>query len=256
MTRNPDDLPRLLQRLRAGEPALGVWCSLDSTASIEAVTSLDVDWITLDGEHGLIAAVACLPQLQAVRAPVTALVRLPAADPALAARVLDAGADGIVVPRVETAEQAAAMIAACRYPPAGRRGIGPHRASGYGTRIGDYLTHANERVAVIIQIESREAVDRCAQIAATDGLTAALIGPNDLAASLGHFGDLEHPEVEEAIERVLAICREAGLPAAIYCRDGKQARARLEQGFAMVNVCGDLGALVASVARELKAARV
>ncbi|HVS15874.1 MAG TPA: aldolase/citrate lyase family protein [Thermoanaerobaculia bacterium] len=254
MTDTPD-LPRLLQRLRAGEPALGVWSVLDSTATIEAISSLPVDWVTLDGEHGLIAAGACLPQLQAVRPPVTALVRLPAADPALAARVLDAGADGIVVPRVESAEQAAAMVAACRYPPAGRRGIGPHRAAGYGTRAADYLAHANERVAVVVQIESRAALERRAEIVGVEGLAAALIGPNDLAASLGRFGQLDHPEVEEAIGEVLAACRAAGLPAAIYCRSGADARARIAQGFAMVNVTSDLGALVRAVGMELDAAR-
>jgi 2-keto-3-deoxy-L-rhamnonate aldolase RhmA len=249
------EAPRLLQRLRAGEPALGVWCALDSTATIEAITTLDVDWVTLDGEHGLIAAGACLPQIQAVRAPVTALVRVPSADPAIAARVLDAGADGVIVPRVDSAEQAAAMVAACRYPPAGRRGIGPHRAAGYGTRVADYLAHANERVVVIVQIESRAALERCAEIAAVEGLTAALIGPNDLAASLGHFADLAHPEVEAAIAEILATCRAAGLPAAIYCRNGEDARRRIDQGFSMVNVTSDLGALVTAVKRELAAAR-
>jgi 2-keto-3-deoxy-L-rhamnonate aldolase RhmA len=169
--------------------------------------------------------------------------------------VLDAGAVGVVVPRVDSAEQAAAMVAACRYPPAGRRGIGPHRAAGYGTRTGDYLAHANDRVAVIVQIESGNAVEHCAEIAATDGLTAALVGPNDLAASLGHFGDIDHPEVEAAIAQVLAICHEAGLPAAIYCRHGEDARRRIDQGFAMVNVTSDIGALVGATRRELKAAR-
>lgn len=248
--------PHLLQRLRADEPALGVWCGLDSTATIEAITSLEIDWITLDGEHGLISAGACLPQLQAVRAPVSALVRLPAADPALAARVLDAGAHGVVVPRVESGEQAAAMVAACRYPPAGRRGVGPHRAAGYGTGLASYLEHANANVLVVVQIESRAAVEHCAEIVAVDGLAAALVGPNDLAASLGHFADLDHPEVETAIAEILATCKRVGLPAAIYCRNGKDARTRIEQGFAMVNVCGDIGALVGGVARELRAARL
>ena len=248
------DLPRLHQRLRAGEPALGVWCVLDSTATIEAISSLDVDWIALDGEHGLISAGACLAQLQAVRTPVSALVRLPAADPSLAARVLDAGADGVIVPRVESAEQAAAMVAACRYPPAGRRGIGPHRAAGYGTRA-DYFPHANQRVAVVVQVESCAAVDCCADLVAVEGLTAALVGPNDLAASLGHFGDIDHPEVEDSIACVLRSCRDAGLPAAIYCRSGREAKARIEQGFTMVNVTSDLGALVGTVGRELAAAR-
>ena len=117
------------QRL-GGESLLGAWCGLDSTATLEAMTHLDFDWIMVDCEHGLSSAENCLPQIQAAdRRGKAVFVRVPRLDPALIGRVLDAGAHGVMVPKVNSAEDAAAVVAACQYPPAGQRGIGPHRSS-------------------------------------------------------------------------------------------------------------------------------
>lgn len=247
---------QLRSRLAAGRPAYGVWCALDCPTVIEAIGTLAVDWVLIDCEHGMSSADQCVAQLQALAASqASAIVRLPKADPSLAGRVLDAGADGILVPRVDDAQTAEAMVAACRYPPLGRRGIGPHRASGYFQRIAEYLGSANDQVSVIVQIESREAVDAIDAIAAVDGLDAVFIGPADLSASLGHFGNPGAPEVQEAVAHVLARARDAGVATGYYCASPKEAVARVEQGFQMVNAAHDLGALMAGVGRALRVAR-
>ncbi len=247
---------RFQERLRASEPAYGVWAALDSTAVLEALGNLDLDWVLIDCEHGMASADHCWPQIQALAASTaTAIVRLPTADSVLAARVLDSGAGGILVPRVDDAATAERMVAACRYPPAGRRGIGPHRASGFYTRVPEYLASANDEIVVAVQIESREAVERIDEILAVPGLGVVFVGPADLSASLGHFGNPQAPEVVAAVAHVLERAQAAGVPAGYYCGSASEARSRVEQGFRMVNVAHDLVSMIAGVKRSLDSAR-
>lgn len=252
------DHPGLLlkQRLKRGESAFGAWCGLDSLATIEAMTHLDFDWILIDGEHGLTSADACLPQIQAAdRRDKAVFVRVPRLDPALIGRVLDAGAHGVMVPKVNSAAQAAAVVDACCYPPAGQRGIGPHRSSQYFTNVPDTLMHSNDRVVIAIQIESREAVEAIDAILATPGLDVAFIGPADLSASLGHFGRPQHNEVECIFSHVLERAQKSGVAAGIHCSDGAAAAKRIQQGFQMVNAANDLGTLVTGMAQHLERAK-
>lgn len=245
----------LKQRLKRGEAVVGAWCGLDSVATIEAMTHLGFDWILIDCEHGLSTAETCLAQIQAAdRRGKAVLVRVPRLDPALIGRVLDAGAHGVMVPKVNSSAEAAAVVEACRYPPAGQRGIGPHRASQYFTNVTDALMRSNERVVIAIQIESRDAVDSIDAILATPGLDVAFIGPADLSASLGHFGHPRHEEVESVVCHILARAQEAGVAAGIHCNDGAAAAERFRQGFQMVNAANDLGTLVTGMAQQLELA--
>ena len=246
----------LKQRLQRGEAVLGAWCGLDSVASLEAMTHLAFDWILIDCEHGLTAAENCLPQIQAAdRRGKAVWVRVPRLDPALIGRVLDAGAHGVMVPKVNSPAEAAAVIEACRYPPAGQRGVGPHRSSQYFTNVRDALMCSNDRVLIAIQIESRDAVESIDAILETPGLDVAFIGPADLSASLGHFGNPQHEDVEAAISHVLERARRAKVAAGIHCNDGAAASERLQQGFQMVNAANDLGTLVSGMAQQLERAR-
>jgi 2-keto-3-deoxy-L-rhamnonate aldolase RhmA len=244
------------QRLREGKTLLGAWCALDSPATLEAMSHLDLDWLMVDCEHGLTSAENCLVQIQAAdRHEKTVFVRVPRLDPGLIGRVLDAGAHGVMVPKVNSAEQAAAVVEACRYPPAGQRGIGPHRSSAYFTQVADALERSNGRLVIAIQIESREAVDAIDEILEVPGIDVVFVGPADLSASLGHFGDPGHAEVEEAAQKVLDRALERGVGAGYYCNSGKAAALRAKQGFQMVNVGNDFGLLVRAVSEQASVAR-
>lgn len=243
------------QKLRRGDALFGMWCAIDSTATVEAMTTTGVDWIMIDCEHGIAAAENCLPLIQAAdRNDCCVFVRVPRLDPGLIARLLDSGAHGIMLPKVSTAATARALVNACRYPPQGDRGIGPHRATGYYSDFAGYLEHANERTVIVAQIEQAEAVENLNQILTVDGIDVAFVGPADLSASLGHVGDPQHLEVEEVVAQIAATCVAVGVGCGYYCGSGKEAKSRTEAGFQMVNVAQDLGTLVHTVRRQLKAA--
>ncbi|MBI1784533.1 hypothetical protein HYR69_05260, partial [Candidatus Sumerlaeota bacterium] len=150
---------RLRQLWREDKPAYGIWTDLGSPAAVEAAACCDPDWILLDGEHGAASYEGCFQLLQAMNgSEAAAIVRVPWNEIVGIKRALDMGADGIMVPYIKTAEDARAIVRACRYPPAGERGIGPFRASRYETEFMEYVNRANEEIIVMPQIENAEAV--------------------------------------------------------------------------------------------------
>jgi 2-dehydro-3-deoxyglucarate aldolase len=245
---------RLKERLGNGQPQFGVWSQLGSPNVVEAISCLQVDWILLDCEHGAPAYDTLVPLLQAMQTSETSsIVRIPSCDPVAIARVCDMGVEGILLPRVETTEQVAEAVAATRYPPGGTRGIGPWRASRFGTDPS--LFQDPFPVAVIAQVETLGALDNLDSILAIVGLDGVLVGPADLSAALGHFLDMQHEEVKQADARIAAAAKKAGKVAGYYCNTGAQARERIDQGFNMVNVTSDVGSLMHGVRSQLKAAR-
>jgi 4-hydroxy-2-oxoheptanedioate aldolase len=246
----------LKRLLKEGSPAYGIWLSSGSAAVAEAVSHLETDWILFDSEHGVASYEACFPLLQAVAGgSASSIVRVPSTDPAPVRRVLDMGAEGVLVPFIRTVEEVERVVAACRYPPQGIRGIGPYRASRYYLDFADYFGRANQEVLVTVQIETTEALDNLEAILAVPGLDAVFIGPADLSAALGQFPNIGAPEVKEAIQRIVSAADRAEMPVGFYCNSGGEARERVAQGCRMVSVAIDLGVLTRGLRRELREAR-
>lgn len=249
------DLPknRFKAALRAAErPQLGLWLALGSTTATEILADAGYDYLVIDGEHAPLDIDLIRAQLVAGAAGDTPMiVRPPVNEPWIIKQICDAGAQTLIVPMVDTPEQAEAAVAAAHYPPRGIRGAaGGVRAARYG-RIPDYLRKANAEICVIPQIETVEAVRNIPAIAAVEGVDALFIGPSDLSASAGHLGRPTCPEMEEIIRQALSDIRAAGRPAAILSYNPDTARRYLDWGADMVAVGSD-GALLMRAAAELK----
>lgn len=245
---------RIKQGLAEGRSLLGLWQALATPYTAEICATAGYDWLLFDGEHAPNTVQTLLGQLQAVAAyPVETAARVPVGEAAIIKQYLDIGVRTLLVPMVESAAQAADLVAATRYPPHGIRGVASaiSRAAGFGTRA-DYLATAQDDICLIVQIESRAGLDAIPAIAAVEGVDALFIGPADLAASLGHLGAPRHPEVQAAIADALSRIRAAGKPAGIFALDAADARARIAEGVGFVSVGTDLG-LLARGARALLA---
>jgi 4-hydroxy-2-oxoheptanedioate aldolase len=240
------DLPRnaFKAALARGELQIGLWSSLCSPIVAEIIGQSGFDWILVDTEHSPNEPPAVLAQLQALQAgTATPIVRPAWNDPVLLKRLLDIGTQAVLVPFVQNAEEAAKAVAACRYPPAGIRGITMSgRGSRYG-RVPDYLKRADAEICVLVQVETGEALSQLEAIASVDGVDGVFIGPADLSASLGHIGNPGHPEVQEAIKGAAARLTAVGKPAGILTASEADARRYIEWGYRFVAVGSDLGLL-------------
>lgn len=234
--------------LAAKQAQIGFWMSLSSPYSTEICATAGFDWLLIDGEHGPMDLNTVLMQLQAISAyPGShAIVRTPDDNPARLKQVLDLGAQTVLVPMVDTAEQAAAIVAACRYPQddglGGIRGMAGGRASRWGL-YSDYFHAANREVCVLVQAETQTALGNLDAIAATPGVDGVFIGPADLSASLGHVGDAGHPEVQAAIDDAIARIAAAGKAPGILTQDNALARRYLDAGALFVAVGLDSSSL-------------
>ncbi len=196
---------KLNQTLQSGGKALGSWTSLDSSISTEILAMAGFDYLLIDQEHGFGDPTHLAHQLQALSASqTTSVVRVPSHDPNYAKRVLDAGVECIMFPSVNTAAQAQAIVTACRYAPAGLRGMAPGiiRASNYGYKAQEYVKTANQNLLVICQIETVEAVKNIDALVAVEGIDMFFIGPNDLSASNGKVGDFADPTFVAMMDKV------------------------------------------------------
>lgn len=203
-----------------GRQQIGLWVTLPSGFTAEALATCGYDWLLLDTEHSVGDPMTVFEQLQAV-APhnVSAVVRPVDSDVALIKRLLDAGAQTLLIPYVQTADEARALVEAMRYAPRGVRGFaGITRATLYGT-VENYATRVEEELCLLVQVETRAALDEIEAIADVDGVDGIFIGPADLAATMGHPGDTGHPDVVAAIEDAIIRIRQAGKPAGILSLD-------------------------------------
>lgn len=243
----PPYVPDLRARLQAGEFLLGTWITLLDPLVAEALAGSGFDFLVADGEHGPVATGDLAGIAIATRAAgVPVLYRVGANEPVRIMHALDTGAAGVVVPQIRTVSDVERAVAWCRYPPTGLRGVAPRRVSDYGRATAAYLREANDLVVCCIQVETREALTDLDDLLAVPGVDALLVGPNDLAASLGHVGNIHHPEVEQAIERVVERARAAGVPAGIWTPSVAVTRRRRAQGYAFTTVGADTGFLVAA----------
>src|SRR5580765_3189689 len=241
------------QAVREGRPQIGLWCSLCSNVAAEVISTSGFDWILIDTEHAPNELPMVFSQLQALAGGTAAPVVRPAwNDMVLMKRLLDVGVQNLLVPYVQTAEEARAAVAATRYPPQGIRGVAViHRASRFG-RVKDYFKRANEEICVLVQIETRVALQNIEAIAAVDGVDGLFIGPSDLAAALGHLGENNHPEVRAAIEDALKRIRKVGKAPGILAPIEADARHWLSQGCVVLAVGSDVG-ILARQSEELAA---
>jgi len=240
------------ERLRRGEQTVGAWITIPSPDVPEALSTLGFDWLVFDTEHAPMdeqIAQNLMTTLRGTR--VAPLVRVAWNDPVRIKKALDIGSYGLIIPWVNNREQAIAAVKACKYPPAGIRGVGPRRPSVIDP---DYLKTADEELLTVVQIETTEAVENIDEILAVDGVDAFFIGPMDLSASLGVMGQYSHPKLQTAIDRVFEAGRKAGVASGIWTGAGKEVKERLDQGFQFVALGLDLSFLVNGARAALKAA--
>jgi 2-dehydro-3-deoxyglucarate aldolase len=231
------------QDLLARKRLIGCWSALGSPITTEVLGLAGFDWILLDSEHAPNDVLTLIPQLMALKDSSSAPVVRPAwNDTVLIKRLLDAGFYNFLVPFVQSADEARAAVAATRYPPKGVRGVSvAQRSNHYGT-VKNYFEVINDNIAVLVQIENQVGVDAADEIAAIDGVDCLFVGPSDLAATLGHFGNPGHPDVQAAMARVFEAAARHGKSSGILAPAEADARRYLELGVSFVGVGSDLGA--------------
>ncbi|MDT5077730.1 MAG: 4-hydroxy-2-oxoheptanedioate aldolase [Mycobacterium sp.] len=246
---------RWTERIGSGQPRFGMWLASGSGYVTEICAGSGIDWVLLDQEHAPNDLRTTLEQLQVLAAypDVDVLVRPPSADPVFIKRLLDIGAQNIIVPMIDDAAAASAAVAATRYPPAGIRGVGSAlaRASRWN-RVSDYLVTADAAVSLTVQVETVAGLQHLGDVADVDGVDAVFIGPADLAASMGKLGQPEHPDVVSTIETALATIVERGKSAGVNAFNEAVARRYLQAGASFVLVGADV-AVLARGAEELAA---
>ena len=238
--------------LREGRTQIGMWLALANPYTAEICATAGFDWLLIDGEHAPNDVPLILSQLQVLAGyPVSPVVRATTGDSVLIKQLLDIGAQTLLIPMVESAEQARALVAAVRYPPRGIRGIGASisRVSRW-LAIPDYLADGENEICLLVQVESRKGIENLAAIAAVDGIDGVFLGPSDLAASYGHRGNPGHPEVVAAIEGGIATILAHGNVPGLLTPDEKLARRYLELGATFVAV-GTEATLLANATRAL-----
>lgn len=246
----------LAMRLRAREQLIGYWITSDNAVMSERIANVGFDYVCLDVQHGLIDYAGCLQNLIAIDAGGSAgVVRVPSNDPVWIGRALDAGAQAVIVPLVNSAAEAAAAVRASRYPPAGARSYGPMRSS---LRIGPTPYEADNAVACIVMIETREALDAVDAICAVPGVDGIYIGPSDLGLALGASRPIDGPQLPEfelALARVATAAENADVAVGMHCVDGSASAQALRAGFTFVSISNDLNHLSTLAAQHLTDAR-
>jgi len=237
----PAPLNKFKAAIANGDRQIGLWLGMANAYAAELCAGAGFDWVVVDGEHAPNTLPVMAAQLQAIGDKTHPVVRAPIGETWIIKQLLDIGAQTVLVPMVETAEQAQQLVRAMNYPPKGVRGVGAAmaRASAFN-RIPDYLTTANEQVCLLVQLESRAAMADLEAIAAVEGVDGVFIGPSDLAADMGFLGKPGAPEVQAVVEDGLARIIKAGKPAGILTADNALAQRYLDLGASFVAVGTDV----------------
>ncbi len=227
----------LKHKLQNRDLTLGMWVTLESASISEIATVMGLDWILIDAEHGHLGLKEIMEHVRATRnTETTPLVRIEEIEEGNIKRILDIGAEGILVPQVRTAEDVANIVRYAKYPPTGIRGIGAERATRWALGIQGYTATANENTLVIPMIENMDAVNNYESILKVPGIDAIFFGPHDLAASCGYLGEWGHPKVMEQISSMCRAAEAAGLPTGIMTANPAEARERRKEGFNMLAI--------------------
>ncbi|MDB1122418.1 HpcH/HpaI aldolase family protein [Vibrio algarum] len=207
----------LKSKLKNNELTVGSWVTISHPAVVEVLASAGFEWLVIDIEHTTIGLEKVQHLITVIQAKgMKALVRVSKNEEVVIKRVLDAGADGIVVPMVKTKEDAVEAISYAKYPPIGARGVGLYRAQNYGLDFANYQNWVNDELIIIAQIEHFQAVENIEDIIKTDGIDGVIIGPYDLSASMGAPGEYDRKDVQEAIQKVLCVCEENKVPSGFH----------------------------------------
>jgi 4-hydroxy-2-oxoheptanedioate aldolase len=239
------------KNLARKEPSIGSWLNLASPLAAEYMAHVGWDWLVVDTEHSVADAATASEMFRAICTTDTIpMARAVGNDPLQIKRLLDAGALGLVIPMIKSADEAQRAVKAMKYPPEGDRSAGGGRTRFYGS---DYVQNANAEIAVIMQIEHAEGVRNVREILAVPGVDISFIGPNDLSRSLGcRMGAPEH---EEAIQEVLRASLEAGIPTGIHCWSASEAGRRIDQGFRFIAIKNDVDFMFSAARTEIQAMR-
>ena len=217
-------------------PLVGTLVTLPSPEIVEILCSAGFDWLFIDLEHSALSIKDAQALLQAANPHVESVIRVPLNDEIWIKKSLDIGASGIVVPQIQTAEEAAQAVRWCKYPPEGSRSVGIARAQGYGARFKPYLDSANEETAVILQIEHIRAIQNIESIVSIPGIDCLFIGPYDLSASMGKTGLVNDPEVQDAISMVKKCADRANIPMGIFGASPEAVKAYVEEGYVLIAI--------------------
>jgi 2-keto-3-deoxy-L-rhamnonate aldolase RhmA len=231
----------LKRRLKRGEQTYGCWTTIESPMCSEMMSTMGFDWFVFDTEHSPLDIMQTQTLMQAMRGDATTpIIRVWWNDLVAIKRALDVGAYGVLVPWVNSKEEAEMAVKATRYAPEGLRGCGPRRAAMFDP---DYYETVNEELLVICQIETKKAVANIEDIVSVEGMDVSYIGPADLSASYGHLGNMSHPEVQEAIDKVFDATKAAGKVAGVHMGSGKTIKDRMEKGYEFITIGNDLSLL-------------
>lgn len=230
------------EKARKGEATLGTWLTIGHPEVAEALSLLPLDWVVIDMEHApLDIQTVELLMIGLKGSHIVPIVRVPWVDPVYVKSVLDTGSQGILYPLVNTRRDAELAVSATRYPPRGVRGVGPRRAVMYGLySVEKYFVEANEKILVLVQVETREALENLDEILEVDGVDGVFIGPNDLSASLGVFRRFDHPEYRKALEKVLNTALGRGKIAGIWAHNPQDALEKARMGFNFIALASDM----------------
>jgi 2-dehydro-3-deoxyglucarate aldolase/4-hydroxy-2-oxoheptanedioate aldolase len=239
-------------RLQRRDRLIGTVLTLPVTELAEICCDAGFDWLFLDMEHGLLGIPDVQRICQVVAGRCACLVRVPANEDVWIKKALDIGVNGIIVPLVNTSQEAAKSVLHSKYPPEGARSVGITRAHGYGANFQGYVESANQQTVVVVQVEHIESVDNIDKILQVAGVDAVFVGPYDLSASLGKTGQISDPEVQSAVARVRTACIDKNFPSGIFAWDPSTAKVAIEDGYTLVAVGMDI-LLFSSVARQVVA---
>jgi 4-hydroxy-2-oxoheptanedioate aldolase len=239
---------RFKSALAGGRGGIGLWANLTDPVALEICASSGFDWVLMDAEHSPADTRSLLSGLQAAAPhPSSILVRPPHGDEVRIKQLLDLGVQSLLIPMVETREHAAQLAAAVQFPPLGVRGVSSQTRAGNWGRNPDYLHGARDEICLILQIESAEGLAHVEEILAVPGIDALFVGTADLAASMGHLGKPGHPEVLEAVDRIVKAAAAAAVPLGTLTRSAEAARGYFEQGFSFVGVGTDTAILASAL---------
>ncbi|MFC1571743.1 HpcH/HpaI aldolase/citrate lyase family protein [Candidatus Margulisiibacteriota bacterium] len=248
----------LKNRLKNNQLSVGSWITLGHPSVAEIMAQADFDWLTIDLEHSAITLDQAQSLIQVIDlSGCTPLVRVGENDPNLIKRVMDAGACGVIIPMVNSKEEAEKAVKAVKYPPIGTRGVGLARAQGYGFKFDQYKDWVNKESLVIVQIEHIKAIENLEEILNVPGVDGSIIGPYDLSGSMGYPGEFERPEVQEALKRYEDICSKMNKPKGIHVvqPDAAKANRYIKSGYSLLAFGVDMLFLGQKCRNELKKVR-